>query len=160
MAEGTIQGIEQKPTKTGKTMYNVLVDGVKYGCFEDPGAKIGDHVTFDASKSADGKFNNAKNFRGGSLLPNGAMTSANPVLPSAWAVNAAPKSGGNGHADPEREGRIVRQNATSSAAHLIGALVQTQPGVWDIEMIKKATVELSKFLFEVNFTGYDAGTPF
>lgn len=154
MAQGKVESIQQKTTKAGAAMYSVVVNGQKYGVFENPGVAVGDDVTFDAIQK--GEFWNAKNFRGGSMLANGAMTSAFPT-PAPWTKPA----NGNGHtADPEREARIVRQNATSSAATLIAALVSTQKEAWDVESMKKATFELSKDIFEVNFKGYDAGQPF
>ena len=161
MASGVIEGITSKPTVNGTLMYKVTVGGITYGTFDNPGVNIGDDVTFDASKSKDGKYDNAKNFRKGGMLPNGAMTSAYPSHAVAMNPVSAPKAA-NGQMDPEREARIVRQNATSTAATLVAAIIGANPlredgSAWDLDSGKAAVFELSKDIFQVNWEGYEAG---
>lgn len=153
---GAIQAIEVSTVKNGpaagKPMWRVTVGGVKYATFDNPGASEGDVVEFYAYKDKTGKYDNAKDFRkAGTAGPASTGASWPQAVPSP---GPSPVPSGNGSADPSREARIVRQNATSSAVALIAALVQAKPAEWDVESAFAAVSSLSPRLFDINYNGY------
>lgn len=150
MAVGAIQAKAVKTMANGNPKWDVTINGTKYGSFEDPQADVGDVVEFYASKSKDGKYDNAKSFRKvGAPAPASTGASWPQAVPSPGPVPS-----GNGLGDPSREARIVRQNATSSAVALVAALVQAKPAEWDVESAFAAVSSLSPRLFDINYNGY------
>lgn len=163
MASGVVESVSSKVISNGKTKWNLKVAGVNYGCFQNPGdVAVGDEITFDVEQKD--QWFNAKNVRKGGLLPNGAMTSSYPNNVTPMPNSGSTSNGGHTTSnsgrpmDPEREARIVRQNATSSAATIIAAIIAVQPDAgWTPEKALQATFEASKDIFRVNFEGYESG---
>lgn len=124
----TIQGIvefaDQKALSNGATQFKLKVNGTSYSFYnEDPKAKPGDRVQFDAKQTADGRYWNAK----GAVILGGTV-----AADAAPQIGAVPEKGFYGspvrnlanEGDEERQDRIMRQNASSTAGHLIGCLIE------------------------------------
>lgn len=141
--QGTVGSIEQKQTQTGKTYFKVNVNGTWYSAWTNPGVSVGDEIEFDVIQK--GEYKNM----------------ANPVKIAAGATSPVARGAvqtgrPNGSFDPDREARIVRQNATSSAVALVAA--SKLAGKGDVEIILATVREVARKVFEMNFYGYDADT--
>jgi hypothetical protein len=139
--QGTVGAVEAKTTQAGKTYYKVNVNGTWYSIWENPNVSPGDEIEFDVIQK--GEY---KNMAKPSKLASGAVVGS----PGRSTVQT---SRPNGSFDPDRESRIVRQNATSSAVALVGA--SKLAGKADVETILGTVREVAKKVFEMNFYGYD-----
>ena len=139
---GQVDKIVQKTTKLGKTFYTVLTNGQLYSLWQAPNFSVGDQIEFD--EIIKGDFKNMANPSVSEGKPEGQVA---PVRPSF--VSSRP----NGSFDPDRESRIVRQNATSSAVALVAA--SKLAGKSDVESLLATVKETAKKLYEMNFYGYD-----
>src|SRR6185369_2372857 len=115
---GKVEAIEKKPTSTGGTLTKFRVGGTYYGAFTCPELNIGEEIEFDGVQAKNPKFGwNAVNIR--KVNGNGGMTVGVAVPAQSYpqavpAITAKPMFGGNTKTEsPDREPRIVRQNAFS-----------------------------------------------
>ncbi len=163
--EGVVDSVDQKVLTSGKTKHSLRVQGVYYGFFdENPGAKVGDRVRFNAKQSADGRYWNGKQCQilGGTVGTEPVRSTANDPALRAVAVEAMAQNHGGGGGDDERQDRIMRQNASSTAGHLVAALItskhlklsESDPVFDAIMQTKKA----SEMIFLLSKHGY--GTKF
>lgn len=120
--QGVVARKLEKPTRNGKVMYTIQVDGNYYGgMFDDPGCKEGDTVSFESSQN--GNFNNVQK---GTLQ---VVQNNNPA-PQAQA-------GGNGQggnrdeywnsrakADEARQVSIVYQSSRKDAIEVAKAMIE------------------------------------
>lgn len=112
--EGYVQKIETKPTSTGKTMYNVSVNGKRYGAgLYPPKFKEGDFISFTATKN--GNFDNMETRTVTQKTPPAGMV-PQPAAPSVQS------SVGGGNWDT-RQDIISKQAALNSAQHMVEILV-------------------------------------
>ena len=137
--QGTVGAVEQKQTQTGKTYYKVNVNGTWYSIWENPNVSPGDEIEFDVIQKGEYK-NMAKPVK---VAGNPGGSQGNKTVATSRP---------NGSFDPDREARIVRQNATSSAVALVGS--SKLAGKADVETILGTVKEVSKKLFELNMYGY------
>ena len=135
--QGTVEAVEQKTTKTGKTYHRVQVNGVWYGLWEHPGFKQGETIEFD--ELIKGDFKNMANVE----VSTGASQSTS---------SATPTVGGNLRSEPERQTLIMRQNATTSAIALIAT--SKVAGKQDIASLLELVRETAQRIFDMNVNGY------
>lgn len=108
--EGYVQKIETLQTKTGKTMYNVRVNGDKFGAgMYPPRFKEGDFISFDASLN--GNFKN--------METRTVTVKAPPAGAPAPVAASTQQSGGNWDT---RQDTISKQAALNSAMHMVEIL--------------------------------------
>lgn len=139
---GVVTEVERKTTKTGKPYVRVRVGDTWYSLWEPWNFAQGDSIEFDVIQKGD-FLNMAK--------PRKAEEIAAPA-----AGNTVRTRRPDGSFDPDREARIVRQNAFSTAAALVASWVEGQKQKPDIEAIFTMTKELAKKVFRANMEGYDA----
>ena len=144
--QGTVGSVEQKQTQAGKTYFKINVNGTWYSAWQNPNVSVGDEIEFDVIQK--GEYKNMANptkLAGGTVVGNTGRQTVKTSRP-------------NGSFDPDRESRIVRQNATSSAVALVAS--SKLAGKSDVETILATVREVSKKLFELNMYGYGpAATP-
>lgn len=110
MAEitGVLQEIQSRPVSGGKTGYDIVVAGQKYGYgLYAPKAKVGDYVKFDLDDSRGYK----------NVARNTLKVSANKAPPEAMAEAeaTAPKKSTTGGSFDTRQDTISRQAAMNTA---------------------------------------------
>ena len=141
--QGTVGSVEQKQTQAGKTYFKINVNGTWYSAWQNPNVSVGDEIEFDVIQK--GEYKN---------MANPVKVTGNPV--GGTGNKPVATSRPNGSFDPDREARIVRQNATSSAVALVGS--SKLAGKADVETILATVREVARKVFEMNFYGYDADT--
>jgi hypothetical protein len=112
---GVVQSVVSRQVTGGKTMYDIIVAGQKYGVgMYAPKAKEGDYVKFEVDESR-----GFKNVARGSL-----KVSANKAPPEAVAEAAATqiKSASTGASYDSRQDCISRQAATNTAIEFLRIL--------------------------------------
>ena len=142
--QGSVGAVEQKQTQAGKTYFKVNVNGTWYSAWQNPNVSVGDEIEFDVIQK--GEYKNMANptkLAGGTVVGNPGRQTVQTSRP-------------NGSFDPDRESRIVRQNATSSAVALVAS--SKLAGKADVETILATVREVARKVFEMNFYGYDADT--
>ena len=142
--QGTVGAVEQKQTQAGKTYFKINVNGTWYSAWQNPNVSVGDEIEFDVIQK--GEYKN---------MANPVKVAGNPGGGTGNKTVATSRP--NGSFDPDREARIVRQNATSSAVALVGA--SKLAGKADVETVLATVREVSKKLFELNMYGYGPATP-
>jgi hypothetical protein len=117
--EGYVEMIETKPTSTGKTMYNVRVNGVSYGAgMYPPKFKQGDFISFTSTMN--GRFNNMETR---TVTVRTGVAPA-PAYGGATRPAMAPRPAtGNSAGWDERQDTISKQAALNSAQHMVEILV-------------------------------------
>lgn len=119
--EGYVQTIDTVPTKTGKTMYNVRVNGVKYGAgMYPPKFKQGDFISFTSSMN--GNFNNMETRTVTVKQPPAGMS---PPQATSAGYNGAlgqnpPRANSQGWDD--RQDAITKQSSRNSALAMVKLL--------------------------------------
>lgn len=109
--EGYVQKITSKPTSTGKTMYNVMVNGVSYGAgLYAPKFKDGDFISFQATKN--GNWDN---------METRSVTVKQPPAGHASIV-VAQTGGSTGNSFDARQDAITHQASRNSALTMVGLL--------------------------------------
>jgi len=141
--QGRVTGIEPKQTAKGKTYYRVQVNGMWLSTWEKPEFNDGDEITFDIVQKGD--FKN---------LANAAVVEGTSRPVAGTTVRSTRP---NGSFDSDREARILRQNAFTSASSLVGSLIEAQgpKGNWDLRKAFDASVRLAQDIFQVNMYGYE-----
>lgn len=112
---GVVQEIQTKPTSTGKSAYDIVVGGERYGVgFYPPKCKQGDYVKFELDESRGYK----------NVGRNTLRVSANKAPPEAVAAAAAtmPAKNSAGMSVDNRQDVISRQAATNSAIAFLAVL--------------------------------------
>jgi hypothetical protein len=126
--EGYVQKIETLQTKTGKTMYNVRVNGDKFGAgMYAPRFKEGDFIAFDATLNG-----NFKNMETRTVTVKAPPANAPAFSPQMQTVG--PKTGNSPDWDA-RQDVISKQAALNSAQHMVEILV-TVGGVPGLDKAK------------------------
>ena len=147
--QGQVQQVERKTSpKSGKAYYRVQVNGEWLSTWEQPEYKAGDHIEYNIVQKGD--FKNLADVEvvenAGPTSPAGVQSAGRPTVSTSRP---------NGSFDSDRESRIVRQNAFSSAAVLVAALVGVQAKkLWDPISILELTTQMAKQIFAVNMYGY------
>lgn len=154
---GKVEAVELKPTKNGGTFTKFSVAGTRYTAFVCPALTIGDEIEFEGQQNANPKFGwDARNIK--KLNGNGGYPQAVPAVvqspayvtphPSEWKkkVDTAP------HED--REPRIVRQNAMSTAAIIVAARIRAGLGQPTIPETFAEMLDLAEKVYEANFNGF------
>lgn len=110
--EGYVQAIETVPTKTGKTMYNVRVNGDKFGAgMYPPKFKQGDFISFTCTMN--GNFKN--------METRTVTIKAAPPMPVQAPVASAGAAQSAGNWDT-RQDTISKQAALNSAMEMVSIL--------------------------------------
>lgn len=135
---GVVESVEARTApKSGQTFYIVTVNGKKLSLWGKQTFAVGNTIEFDEMQK--GNF----------------LNMGNPQVVAAGEAPKAPQAQlSRGYNDPEREARIVRQNATSTAAALIAA--SKIAGKQDIDTLLAVLRETSKRIFQMNMEGYEA----
>jgi hypothetical protein len=117
MVSGRLEKIwvnDGKGKAAGKKVYDIVVDGVRYGAgFFPPSASEGDQVVFDVQEN--GNFKNAKSIKKLSAAPSA-------LEKEVFGPGPAPAK----H-DDEREKSIRLMNAGNIAGELLAAIVPRLP---------------------------------
>lgn len=116
IVEGYVQALEQRPTKTGKTMYVVKVNGVGYGAgMYPPKFKQGDFISFTSSMN--GNFHNME-----TRTVTVKQAPPMPVAPTGYIgqLGTNPPKANSGWDD--RQDIISKQAALNSAQHMVEIL--------------------------------------
>lgn len=141
---GTVGIAEPKFTKGGKKYFRVQVGNNWYSMWETPDFSIGDTIEFDDIQKGD--FHN---------IANAVKVERGAQSDDGWAGSPPVQTRRpNGSFDADREPRIVRQNATSSAVALVAA--SKLAGKSDVETLLGVVKDTAKRIFEMNMYGYDA----
>lgn len=129
--EGYVQKIETKPTSTGKTMYNVSVNGKRYGAgLYPPKFKEGDFISFTSTMN--GNFHNME-----------TRTVTVKAPPAGMAPPAVQQSPGPKASDwDSRQDIISKQAALNSAQHMVEILV-TAGAVVGLDKAKTAADKMA-----------------
>lgn len=140
--QGQVTGLESKTSPKGKTYYRVQVGGQWLSTWDPPEFANGDEISYNIVQS--GNFKNLADAR----KVEGASKPPTPGTP--------PTSRPTGFFDPDREARILRQNAFTSASSLVGSLIEAQgpKGNWDLRKAFDASLKLAQEIFKVNMNGY------
>lgn len=132
--EGYVQKITSKPTSTGKTMYNVTVNGVAYGAgLYPPKFKEQDFISFQATKN--GNWNN---------METRTVTIKTAPAGAPAMVNAPMTVTGNSF--DSRQDAITHQASRNSALTMVGLLKD----VGGIPGLSKAKTEADKMQLMVS----------
>lgn len=140
---GKVDSIVQRPTQTGKVFHIVTVNGKEYSYWGQVDFSPGQTIEFD--ELIKGKYVNMGS-------PKVVAPGSETTSPTA---NARGGFAGRGM-DADREARIVRQNASSTAVALIGA--SKVAGKQDVESLLGLLKETSKRIFQMNMEGYESGS--
>ena len=141
--QGKVTGIEPKTTPKGKDYYRVQVGGIWLSTWDPPEFADGDTISYQIVQN--GNFKNLANVKKVAGASQPASTGGSVPTPRP-----------NGGFDSDRESRILRQNAFTSASSLVGAIIQAQgpKGNWDIRKAFDTSLMLAREIFDVNMNGY------
>jgi len=139
---GRVTAIESKTSPKGKTYYRVQVGGQWLSTWDEPECSNGDEITYNIVQN--GNFKNISDIR---KVEGAVGTVLGTAVPLASPTR---------NFDTDREARILRQNAFTSASSLVGALVQAQgpKGNWDLRKMFEGSVKLAQEIFQINMYGY------
>ncbi len=134
--QGTVEVIEEKLAKNGNKYHRVQVGNTWYGYWKPINFRAGQAIEFD--ELIKGDFKNMDNVE---AIANADTTSGRSAV-------AADSEGTN------REHRIVRQNATTSAIALLA--ISKGLGKHDPETLLALVRDTAKQIFVLNMYGYDS----
>lgn len=145
---GIITDVKGFPTKTGKTMYSITVNGTRYGVGMKQVGEVGDHIEFDAE--ANGQYWNANN------VVNNGKPPAPAVAPAASVVVASERSEDKmTKADWKKKDNIVSWQAARNSANdlIVGmlasgkldAMAPKEPKNWPDVIVKLSDIYTEKF---------------
>jgi len=143
---GCVDKLVPKVSPTGKPWFSVTLNGQLYSYWGSLNFKHGDTIEFD--EIAKGKYKNIAEPKVVATATTGGITDTQP--PEGKTVQT---SRPDGSWDNDVEARIVRQNATSTAAAIVGA--SKIAGKADADTLLAMVKEISRKLFDMNMYGYD-----